>query len=76
MVEDKVKKPSDCKFWDKGMCTHKDAPPDDKRCIGMGDDIVGGCTAWMDDAPKSIGGTRQRTYHRRNPKMTRRLFHL
>jgi len=43
------KKPSDCKFWVKGMCTHKDAPPNDKRCIGMGDEITGGCVAWKDD---------------------------
>lgn len=42
------KKPSDCKFWDKGMCTHEDAPPGDKRCIGMGE-VTGGCVAWKDD---------------------------
>lgn len=44
-----LEKPSDCKFWSKGMCTHIDAPPDDKRCIGMGDDILGGCVAWRDN---------------------------
>ena len=38
-----------CRFFNKGYCNHKDAPKNDRRCIGMGSEKDGGCVAWQDD---------------------------
>lgn len=41
-----------CKFFNRGMCEHEDAPKTDKHCIGMacaGNEELAGCDAWCDD---------------------------